>query len=72
MPSRRCARVLDGQKSIGSAIGSNAEMSEMFHFSAKHAIMPMIELYASSRVNQALSRLRNNHVRYRAVLVNPS
>jgi len=42
----------------------------MFHFSAKHAIIPMIELYPLTSVNLALERLRRNHVRYRAVLVN--
>lgn len=63
--------LLDGQKSIGgSAVGSNAEMREMFHFSAKHAIIPMTELYPLKSVNQVLERLRRNQVRYRAVLVN--
>ena len=42
----------------------------MFHFSAKHAIIPMIELYPLTSVNLALERLRRKHVRYRAVLVN--
>ena len=65
--------LLDGQKSIGgSAIGSNAEIREMFRFSAKHAIMPMTELYPMKEVNQALDRLRQNRVRYRAVLANES
>jgi uncharacterized zinc-type alcohol dehydrogenase-like protein len=63
--------LLDGQKSIeGSAVGSNAEIREMFRFSAKHAIMPMIELYPMARVNEVLERLRQNRVRYRAVLIN--
>jgi uncharacterized zinc-type alcohol dehydrogenase-like protein len=65
--------LLDGQKSIGgSAIGSNAEIREMFRFSAKHAIMPMTELYPMKEVNQALDRLRQNRVRYRAVLASES
>ena len=63
--------LLDGQKSIGgSAVGSNAEMTAMFNFSANHAIIPTTELYALKSVNQALERLRRNQVRYRAVLVN--
>jgi uncharacterized zinc-type alcohol dehydrogenase-like protein len=65
--------LLDGQKSIeGSAVGSNAEMSEMFRFSAKHAIMPMTEVYPMAEVNEVLDRLRQNRVRYRAVLANES
>jgi alcohol/geraniol dehydrogenase (NADP+) len=65
--------LLDGQKSIGgSAVGSNAEIKEMFHFSAKHAIIPMTEHYPMREVNEVLERLRKNRVRYRAVLVNES
>lgn len=65
--------LLDSQKSIGgSAVGSNAEIREMFHFSGMHAIMPMTETYPMKEVNHALGRLRQNHARYRAVLVNES
>jgi D-arabinose 1-dehydrogenase-like Zn-dependent alcohol dehydrogenase len=65
--------LLEGQKSIGgSAIGSNAEMREMFHFSAKHAIMPMTEVYPMKDVIDVLTRLRQNRVRYRAVLASES
>jgi len=45
---------------------------DMFRFSAKHAIMPMTELYPMKEVNQALDRLRQNRVRYRAVLASES
>ncbi|MGH7796550.1 MAG: NAD(P)-dependent alcohol dehydrogenase [Candidatus Binatia bacterium] len=63
--------LIEGQKTIGgSAIGSNAEIRAMFQFSVEHAIMPVIELYAMKDVNKALERLRQNQVRYRAVLVN--
>ena len=62
--------LLEGQKSIsGSAVGSNSDMKEMLHFSAQHAIWPMIGLYTMREVNKALDRLRKNRVRYRAVLV---
>ena len=54
----------------GRSTGTVARMREMFHFSAKHAIIPMIELYPLTSVNLALERLRRKHVRYRAVLVN--
>jgi alcohol/geraniol dehydrogenase (NADP+) len=63
--------LLEGQKSIGgSAIGSNAEMRAMLEFAAAHAVQPMIEFYSMSAINDVLQRLRENRVRYRAVLVN--
>jgi alcohol/geraniol dehydrogenase (NADP+) len=63
--------LLEGQKSIGgSAIGSNAEMRAMLEFAAAHAVQPMIESYSMSAINDVLQRLRENRVRYRAVLVN--
>jgi D-arabinose 1-dehydrogenase-like Zn-dependent alcohol dehydrogenase len=34
--------------------------------------MPMTELYPMKEVNQALNRLRQNRVRYRAILMNKS
>lgn len=65
--------LIEGQKSIGgSAIGSNAEITSMFRFSAQHAIAPMTELYAMREINEVLDRLKKNLVRYRAVLVNES
>jgi uncharacterized zinc-type alcohol dehydrogenase-like protein len=63
----------EGQKSIGgSAVGSNAEIRAMFQFSAQHAITPRTEAFAMREVNEALDRLRQNHARYRAVLINDS
>ena len=65
--------LLEGQKSIGgSAVGSNAEIRAMFQFSAQHAITPRTEAFAMREVNEALDRLRQNHARYRAVLINDS
>ena len=63
--------LIEGQKSIaGSAVGSIREIREMFEFSMKHQITPAIELYSMKEVNCALDRLRENRLRYRAVLVN--
>ena len=63
--------LIDGQKSIGgSAIGSNAEIRAMLEFSAAHGIFPQVELFPMAEVNRALARLRENNVRYRAVLAN--
>jgi len=44
----------------------------MFQFSAQHAITPRTEAFAMREVNEALDRLRQNHARYRAVLINDS
>jgi alcohol/geraniol dehydrogenase (NADP+) len=63
--------LIEGQKSIGgSAVGSNSEIKTMLRFSAEHGIKPVIELYPMMDVNQALTRVRSNRVRYRAVLAN--
>jgi uncharacterized zinc-type alcohol dehydrogenase-like protein len=63
--------LIDGQKSIGgSAIGSNAEIRAMLEFSAAHGIFPQVELFPMAEVNHAVARLRENNVRYRAVLAN--
>jgi uncharacterized zinc-type alcohol dehydrogenase-like protein len=62
--------LIDGQKSIGgSAVGSNGDIAEMLQFAAAHKITPRIEPFALKDVNGALARLRNNQMRYRAVLV---
>ena len=63
--------LIEGQKNIGgSAVGSNSEIKTMLRFSAEHGIKPVIELYPMMDVNQALTRVRSNRVRYRAVLAN--
>jgi alcohol/geraniol dehydrogenase (NADP+) len=63
--------LIDSQKSIaGSAVGSIREICDMFEFSMKHRIAPAIELYPMKEVNCAIERLRENCLRYRAVLVN--
>ena len=45
-------------------------MQTMLEFSARHGIRPQIELFPMHEVNRALERLRNNQMRYRAVLTN--
>lgn len=62
--------LIDGQKSVGgSAVGSNSAIAEMLQFAAAHKIVPRIERFALKNVNDALARLRQNQMRYRAVLV---
>ena len=60
-----------GQKDVsGSPTGSPTAIARMLDFCARHAIEPMVEMFPMSRVNEALDRLREGNVRYRAVLKN--
>ena len=42
----------------------------MLDFCARHGIEPVVEMFPMSQVNEALDRLREGKVRYRAVLKN--
>jgi uncharacterized zinc-type alcohol dehydrogenase-like protein len=50
-------------------VGSNGEVIDMLQFAAAHKIAPRIEAFALKDVNDALARLRENQMRYRAVLM---
>lgn len=63
--------LISEQKEVsGSPTGSPTAIAKMLAFCARHGIEPVIESYPMSRVNEALDRLRNGKVRYRAVLAN--
>ena len=53
---------------MGSPIGSPAEIKEMLALCAQRRIAPLIETFPFERANEALQRVRDNKVRYRAVL----
>lgn len=55
---------------VASGIGSRWEMRRMLEFSAQHGIAPQVEVFPMSEANTAIEKLRNNAVRYRAVLSN--
>lgn len=55
----------------GSGIGSVKEVKEMLAFAAEHNIRPIIQLWPMDKANEAIQTVRNNTVRFRAVLVNP-
>lgn len=64
--------LVTGERSIaGSDIGGRATIREMLRFCARHAIAPRVETMPMDEtgVNAAVERLRENRVRYRAVLV---
>lgn len=61
--------ILGGQKSVcASVIGSRQMITEMLNFSARHNISAITEQFALNDVNTALQKVRENKVRYRAVL----
>ncbi|MDZ7608098.1 MAG: NAD(P)-dependent alcohol dehydrogenase [Cyclobacteriaceae bacterium] len=62
--------MLVGEKVISSgAIGSPNNIAVMLNFAARHNILPMTEIFKFSQVNEAIQKLRDGKMRYRAVLV---
>lgn len=64
------ARLLvSGNRTIcGSGTGSRHYMREMLQFAARHNVRAQIETLPISQINEAVSRLKKNQVRYRFVL----
>ena len=57
------------QKSLsGSPVGSPANMATMLEFCARHQIVPQVEHFPMSKVNDAIDHLRAGKARYRVVL----
>jgi uncharacterized zinc-type alcohol dehydrogenase-like protein len=58
-----------GQKNVsGSVIGGRKVMREMLEFSVRHGITTKAELYPIDQVNVAIDRVKQNKVKYRAVV----
>ncbi|MEK6917161.1 MAG: NAD(P)-dependent alcohol dehydrogenase [Nanoarchaeota archaeon] len=55
---------------VGSSTGSRADIVKMLDFAARHDIKAMTEVFPMSDVNKAIQKLRENKIRYRAVLKN--
>ena len=53
---------------MGSPIGGRAIMSQMLDIADRFGIAPVIETFALSDINTAMQKVRENKVRYRAVL----
>ncbi len=63
--------LISGVRSIsGTPIGSPHRLREMMDVAARHGIKAQIESFPMSHVNEAIDKVRNNKVRYRAVLAN--
>lgn len=53
---------------MGSLIGGRATMLDMLQQADLHGIQPTIETFPFSRINDAIQKVRDNTIRYRAVL----
>jgi alcohol/geraniol dehydrogenase (NADP+) len=53
---------------MGSEIGSPAMIMEMLQVAERFGIQPMVETFPLAQANEALQSVRDNKVRYRAVL----
>jgi D-arabinose 1-dehydrogenase-like Zn-dependent alcohol dehydrogenase len=60
--------ILGQQRVVGVNIGSRQDLHEILRLAALHNIRPMVETYALDEVNSVHQRLRDNQVRFRAVL----
>jgi uncharacterized zinc-type alcohol dehydrogenase-like protein len=61
--------LMSGRKSIsGSPVGSPINIKKMLDFCSKHKISPMVEHFKFDQINDAIKKLRDNKVRFRAVL----
>jgi uncharacterized zinc-type alcohol dehydrogenase-like protein len=57
------------QKSLSaSPVGSPGTTATMLEFCARHQILPQVEIFPMSRVNEAIDHLRSGKARYRVVL----
>jgi uncharacterized zinc-type alcohol dehydrogenase-like protein len=61
--------LLIGQRMISaSPTGSPSAMATMLDFAARHKILPTVETFKFSQVNEAIEKLKEGKIRYRAVL----
>jgi alcohol/geraniol dehydrogenase (NADP+) len=57
------------QKSLsGSPVGSPSTVATMLEFCARHQILPQVESFPMSKINDAIDHLRSGKARYRVVL----
>jgi len=56
------------QRIMGSPIGGRAMIDRMLRAADRFGVAPLVETFPLAQVNEALQRVRDNRVRYRAVL----
>jgi uncharacterized zinc-type alcohol dehydrogenase-like protein len=63
--------LVGGQKSLaGSPTGSPSDIAEMLDVAARHGVRAVTERFAMDKANEAVTKVKKNQVRYRAVLAN--
>jgi uncharacterized zinc-type alcohol dehydrogenase-like protein len=63
--------LIGGQKSIaGSPTGSPRDLHEMLDIAARHNVKAITESFPMAKANDAVTKVKKNQVRYRAVLSN--
>src|ERR1700735_4903849 len=63
--------LLGQQKAIsGSPTGSPRDLHEMLDVAARHGVKAITERFAMAKANDAVTKVKKNQVRYRAVLAN--
>ena len=61
--------LMAGRRSIsGSPVGSPKNIKKMLDFCVEHNIKPIVEHFKFNEINDAIKKLRNNDIRFRAVL----
>ena len=61
--------LMGGRRSIsGSPVGSPKNIKKMLVFCSKHDIYPEVEHFKFKNINEAIKKVRENKVRFRAVL----
>jgi len=53
-----------------SPIGSTEQCRDMLQFAAKHGVKPIIETFPHSKANEAMAKVVDGSIRFRAVLEN--
>ena len=53
---------------VSSPIGGRMMMEEMLEFAARHQIGAQVEVFSADKVNDAITKVRENTIRYRGVL----
>lgn len=60
--------VLKRRRLMASLIGSRADVVEMLYLADRFGVRPVVETFPMSKASEAVQRVRDNKVRYRAVL----
>lgn len=63
-----CVYIIGKRVVKGSMTGGMKETQEMLNFCGKHNITCDIETVTTDKINEALTRLANNDVKYRFVI----